>query len=344
MKSRSWLGLGVTVFGVLLLAGIAAAEGVTLNFASQNPAGGLSHVMAIEGWTKKVEAATNGKVKFQHYPNQTLCKGKDTWTAVASGIADIAWAPQGYWPGQAPLSEVITLPALPFKTAEKGSEVLWKLYETFPEMQKEFAEVKLLCLFSSGPYILISPKKPIRTVEDLSGMKVRTFGQIPSDQVTKLGGVPMSTPMPETFMALQRGIVDAMSAPWEAILSFRLYEVVTYYTEAPMAPLWFSVIMNKQKWEALPKDVQDAVMSVSGMEGSKFWGRNFFDAARGEVIAKAKEAGIKMEIIELPKAEYERWLDVSGKPMWQSWVSDLQGKGHTKAKEVLDKAIEYSKH
>ncbi len=344
MRSRSWWSL-LTVFAVLtLLPHVAyAAEPVTLSFASQNPETALSHTLAIQGWARQVEEKTKGAVKIQLFPSQTLCKGKDTWAAVSSGIADMAWAPQGYWPGLTPLTEVIMLPALPFKTAEKGSEVLWKLYETFPEIQKEFAEVKVLCLFSSGPYNLITPKKPIRAMEDLKGMKVRTFGRLPSDQVTLLGGVPMSTPMPETYLALRSGIVDAMSAPWEAILGFRLYEVVSHYTEAPLAPLWFSVIMNNQKWQSLSKENQQAILSVSGLEGSKFWGRNFFDSARAEVAAKAKEGGVKLDIIELSPAERQRWIDISGKPMWDSWVAEMQGKGFTTAKAILEKTIELSK-
>ena len=66
------------------------------------------------------------------FPSQTLIKGIDMWKGISSGIADIGWCVQGYWPEQTPLSDVMSLPFLPIKTAEKGSEVLWKLYEKYP--------------------------------------------------------------------------------------------------------------------------------------------------------------------------------------------------------------------
>jgi hypothetical protein len=73
---------------------------------------------------KKVEEATNGRVKIEPYFSQTLAKGKDSWSAVKNGIADMAWCPHGYWPGMTPMASVITLAGLPIDSAEKGSEVL----------------------------------------------------------------------------------------------------------------------------------------------------------------------------------------------------------------------------
>ena len=81
---------------------------------------------------KQVEEATKGRVKIEVFPSQTLIKGIDMWKGVSSGIADIGWCVQGYWPEQTPLSDVMSLPFLPIKTAEHGSEVLWKLYEKYP--------------------------------------------------------------------------------------------------------------------------------------------------------------------------------------------------------------------
>ena len=130
---------------------------------------------------KKVEEATKGKVKIEIYPSQTLVKGPDIWNAVKTGMADMGWCFHGYWPDMTPLSDVITLPFLPFKSAEKGSEVLWKLYEKFPSIQKEYKDVQPLTLWSSSPYFLITTKKQVKTLEDLKGLKIRVVGG-PSDR------------------------------------------------------------------------------------------------------------------------------------------------------------------
>lgn len=332
------------ILGIVLGFAVAgAAEPITLTFANQNPDTSWSGMHAIGPWAKQVEEATGGRVKIQIYYSQTLCKGKDTWEATKNGITDIGWCFHGYWPGLTPLADVVSLPALPFKTAEKGSEVLWKLYQKYPAIQKEFADNKILLLFTSNPYILITTQKPVKTLEDIKGMKIRMSGGPPTDMMKALGGTPMLIPMPDNYISMQKGVIDGMGAPWEAIHGFRLYEVVNYYTEAPFPAVYFSIAMNQRKWDSLPKDIQDAIMSVSALEGSKFWGRNFFDTAKEGVMEKVKTTGKTIEVYALPDDERQRWLEVAGKPIWDQWVKNMEAKGHSDAQGILDSAIELSK-
>ena len=223
-------------------------------------------------------------MKIEVYPSQTLVKGAEMWKAVRGGIVDIGWCFHGYWPEMTPLADVISLPGLPMTTAEKSSEVLWKLYEKYPAIQKEFAEAPPLALWTTTPYFLLTSKKQVKTLEDLKGMKIRVPGGPPTEQMKALGAVPTLIPMPDNYQALDKGVIDGMGAVWEAMQGFRLYEVAKYYTMVPLASAYFSLCTNKAKWESLPKDVRDAIMSVSGLQGSKFWGRNFFDTAEQAVV------------------------------------------------------------
>ena len=343
MRKKSKL-LSFILFTVVLgFAAFAMAKPITLTFANQNPDKSWSGMNAIAPWAKQVEKATGGKVKIQIFYSQTLTKGKDAWGATKSGIADISWCFHGYWPGMTPLADVVSLPALPFNSAEKGSEVLWKLYEKYPAIQKEFSANKVLLLFTSNPYILITTKKQVKTVEDIKGMKIRMSGGPPTEMMKALGGTPMMVPMPDNYMAMQKGVTDGMGAPWEAIHGFRLYEVANYYTETPFPAVYFSIAMNKRKWDSLDKDIQDAIMSVSGLEGSKFWGRNHFDTAKEGVMEKVKSMGKSIDIYSLSDAERQRWLDKAGKPVWDQWVKRMEAKGHANAQEILDTAVSFGK-
>jgi TRAP-type C4-dicarboxylate transport system substrate-binding protein len=315
---------------------VASAKTITLTLTDQNSDVGWGPVHALQPWVKQVEAATNGRVKINIYPSQTLSKGKDNWNAVKNGIADIGWCFHGYWPGMTSLADVISLPALPFTSAEKGSEVLWKLYKKFPSIQKQFQDNHVLLLYTSNPYILITTKKQVKDLEDLKGLKIRMTGGPPTEQMKALGGVPMMIPMPGNYIALQKGVTDGMGAPWEAILGFRLYEVVKYYTEVPFPAVYFSIAFNKNKWNSLPRDIQDAIMSVSGLKGSKFWGRNFFDTAKDGVFQKT---GVEINFYSLTPEERARWLKIGGKPIWNQWVKSMKGKGHPEAQDILDAAL-----
>jgi TRAP-type C4-dicarboxylate transport system substrate-binding protein len=242
-----------------------------------------------------------------------------------------------------PLAEVITLPSLPFSTAEKGSEVLWKLYEKFPAIQKEFAEVKPLLLWTSDPYILITTKKQVKTLEDIKGLKIRATGGPPTEQIKALGAVPTLIPMPDNYQALDKGVIDGMGAPWEAIHGFRLYEVAKYYTIVPLSAVYFSLAMNKEKWNSLPKDIQDAIMSVSGLAGSRNFGKNAYDAAQQGVMEMAKAGKFEMHRYDMPPAELARWKKIGAEPLWEAWVKKMESKGHPEAKEVLNATLELLK-
>ena len=293
--------------------------------------------MALKPWLEQIEKATNGKLKFKVYYSQTLNKGAATWNAVRDGIADVGWCFHAYWPGMTSLSDVISLPSLPFSTSEEASAALWKLYEKFPSIREQYKENHILLLYTTDPYFLITTKKQVKTLDDIKGLKIRMMGGPSTEMMKALGGVPVSVPMPENYMALQKGVTDGMGAPWEAVNAFRLYEVVKYYTTGTNFPVvYFSIAVNKKKWNSLPKDIQDALTNAGGLKGAEFWGRNFFDTARGPCIAKAKNEGYEVNIYHLSKEEQARWLGVGGKPIWYSWINKMNKEGHPEAQEILD--------
>ena len=342
MKKRLFALLGIAAL-VFSFTGSGAAKTFTLRFAHQNPESGLSSVNCVDPWLRQVEEATGGQVKIQAFYGQTLAKGKDMWNAVKTGITDIGWCFHGYWPGMTPLSDVISLPALPFRTAEKGSEVMWTLYERFPEIQKEYEDVKVLLFYTSEPYTLITREKPVKAIEDLKGMKIRMTGGPPTDMVRELGGTPMLIPMPDCYISLQKGVIDGMGAPWEAIHVWRFYEVVRHYTDVPFPAVYFSIVMNKNTWNRLPKEVQEGIMSVSGKKGSKFWGRNFFDKMKDLGKEKIQAEGDDGNLYELRSEERQKWIEAGGKPVWAEWVKNMENKGHSRAREILDTTIELSR-
>ncbi len=332
-------------FMLVLVYAISAEAGtIKLRFAQQNPETGWSTQNAVEPWLRQLEEATDGRVEIDAYHGQTLARGRDMWEAVRMGIADIAWCFHGYWPDMTPLADVVSLPGLPFRTAEKGSEVLWKLYEKFPEIQEEFKDVKILLFKTSEPYHLITRNTPVKTMEDLRGLKLRMTGGPPTNMVRQLGGTPMLIPMPDCYMSLSQGVIDGMGAPWEAIHVWRFYEVVNYYTtNVPFPAVYFSIAMNKNTWNRLPEDIQEAIMSVSGLEGSKFWGKNFFDKMRDLAIDAIEKEGDAENLHTLSEEERQRWIEEGAEPVWENWVRKMENAGYDNAREILEAAISLSK-
>jgi len=334
---------GVLFFGRWVVTAPSAVKPIKLTFAIQDPESSWQSVEGDIPWIKAVEKATMGQVVIEPYFAQTLVKGKDAFDAVKTGVCDIGWCVMGYWPGLTPLTEVITLPFLPFKSGEQGSSVLWQLYERFPELQKEFADVKVLKLWTTDPNFLMTTKKQVKTLEDLKGLKIRVLGGPPIESLKALGAVPTLVPMPDLYLALERGTLDGAGLMFPAGLPFRIHEVVKYYTHVPLYMTFFSVIMKLDKWNSLPADIQKQIMSVSGFWGSTLQGYRVMDRAEEVYRERALKDGYKMVEYVLPPEEVERWRKIGGVPLWEAWVKKQEAAGRPRAREILNTTLDLIK-
>lgn len=336
--------VSVLLVGLLVIgcAPAAPTQVITLKYADQNPDVGWAGEHAAKPWLKQIEQATKGAVKTEAYFAQTLFKGADAWESLKANQSDIAWCFHGYWPNMTNLADVISLPFLGVPSGEVGSAVMWKLYEKFPSIQKQFADNKVLLLWTTGPYYMVS-KKQVKTIDDIKGMKVRTIGGPPTEMMKALGGVPVMMGMPDTYLNLDKGVVDGVMQTWESLYSFKHYEIAKYLTLIPFHVAYFSQAFNTQKWNSLSPDIQKQIMSVGGLEGSKFWGKNMFDTAAEAVRSLIKEK--KYELIEYtpPAAEMEKLRKVGGEPLWEVWVKAQEDKGFKEAREILNTTLQLLK-
>ena len=308
----------------------APAETIVLKYADQNPKGGWEGQHAMLPWLESIEEATNGRVQFEIYDSQTLTKGTDTWEALKAGVADVAWCFHGYWAGMTTLADVISLPALGLETAEQGSAVLWQVYDQYPSVQKQFADNHVLLTWTSNPYFLITTNKQITHVADFNGTKLRLTGGPPTELGKALGISPVNVGMPDTYSNMEKGVMDGMMAPWEAIISFRLYEVTKYYTYFPSYVVYFTQSVNLDTWNSLPDDVKAQIESVCGLEGSRFWGKNMFDSAEGAARDLIKDGNYTMIETTLTGADATTLEDMSV-PLWDKWVADNAAVGDAQA-------------
>ena len=333
-----FLGMAIA-FGVCKEAPAqSTAEVIKVRFSDHNPPNAWGTVNGTEPWLKEIEKATNGRVKIERYYAESLVKGTDVWMALRSGTLDMGWCSHGYWPGLTPLSDVMALPFLPFKSGRQGGGILWKLREKYPELQKEYADVQILLMHCTPPFSLITTKKQVKTMEDLKGLKLRMLGGPPTEAMKALGAVPLLLGMPDVYMAMQKGTIDGMGVPLGVLEIFNLYEVIKYWTHVPITTAYITVAMSKAKWNSLPPDIQKAIMSVSGYEGSRTYAHNYHDSyeqpVRKEMEEFVKKGGHKVEEYTLPKAELDRWIKTGGRPVWDSWVNTMEAKG-LPAKNVL---------
>lgn len=322
---------------------------IELKFAHFNPPDAWANISWSNPWCKKIEEVTKGRVKVTIYPAGTLAKEREIYPAIEGGVADMGWVVLPFYKGRFPCTEVTSLPFLAlehgkvdgvtYSSGKIHSHMLWTLYEKFPEMQAEWSKTKLLYLIGSSTAFISTAKKPVRNQTELKGLKLRALAGGQTDALKALGASPVAMPIPEVYEATQRGVLDGMATQWAQIASQRFYDVFSYYTLLPLDATEMAVPMNPQKWSSLPKDIQDAIMSISGRNGALFAGDTAWGfGERDAVFEGMKKAGKPMEEVKLDAGELEKWKGIAGKPLWDKWLAEMEAKG-LPGKKLLDELL-----
>jgi TRAP-type C4-dicarboxylate transport system substrate-binding protein len=221
-----------------------------------------------QAWADEISAATDGHVKITLYGSSTLASAADVGAMVETGGADIGWVYTSFYKGQFPLTDVLTLPLSGFGDPVIGTNVLWDLYDKYPQLAAEWDSFKLLNLYANPGMIFCSSGKPIDSVDDLNGLVMRTPAGPITDYVTKLGASPIVMPPPDIYEAMQKNNISAYIFEPAGITNFKLQDVTKYFTDLPLYDGAFGLVMNIDKWNSLPAVYQEAIMSVSGKAGS----------------------------------------------------------------------------
>jgi len=306
--------------------GSAAAEPIKLSYAQFAPAKTFVGVQ-LERWIAEVEKRTGGKVKIDAFHGGTLLGAKNMMDGVIAGTADIGTLVMAYQPGRFVITNATSLP-FGFPSARVASLTLWDLYTKYKP--KSFDKVKVLCMYTSGPSNIMS-KVPVRTLADLKGLDLRASGGA-AKTLKAWGANQVGMPMSATPEALQKGVVKGLFSSLEVMKDFKFAEICKYVTMTDAVIYPFSVVMNMDKWNSLPKDVQK-VMEDMAREHSE-WTGNYMD----EHIVESFDWSVKtqgVEVITLPAAEKAKW-DKLLDPIMTDWIAATNKKGYPADQIVSD--------
>ena len=319
MKRSTGLFLAalLAVLVIFSAASAVAADPIKLSYANFPPAPTFPCVQ-MERWKAEVEKRTNGQVQIQTYPGGTLLGAKEMMDGVIAGQADIGNLCQAYQPGRFIFSNATALP-LGIPNAKVGSLVLWDLYNKYkPE---EFAKVKVLTMFTTAPSNIMS-KMPLRTLADMKGVDLRASGGA-GEILSAWGANMVGMPMSGTPEALQKGVVQGLFSSLEVLKDFKFAEMCKYVTMTETVIYPFAVVMNMEKWNALPDDVKK-VFDDLGTEQAE-WTGTYMDNHVQEAVEWSKQDQ-KVEFIELSAEEKAKW-DAELEFITAKWIEDAKAKG-----------------
>ena len=296
----------------------AQQKAIQLVLASWEPPNSPSTVI-LERFAKDLEAAFPGRVKTSLQFSGALGKPAAHYDLATSGSADISFVAPSFTPGRFPVTDLLILP-IRLPSAKIATSAIWYLQEK-GYLNKEYADVKVLWLSGSPPYQIQSAKKPIKSLSDFRGLKVRAAGQM-GKAVEAMGGVAVAMPMTDVYTSLQRGVVDVTVNSFDTIAIFKLNEVTTSVTEFNLACLPMVYVMNKDAFAKLPADIQAFLEQTKTKYSEAIADYTDGRAAKGlEIVKNEGKAAHRFETTDLDK------MPRLFAPIWADYIKQFESKG-----------------
>lgn len=244
------------------------AENIKLRIASGHP-NANTYVNLMQNFfvpevTKRVAEKTQHKVEFVEGYGGSMVKVADTLEGVQSGIIDIGGYCFCFEPSNLPLHAFQVM--LPFGTMspEKSVKLARTVYNKVPYMSQVFEDKfnqKLLSLIADNGYNLGTTFE-WNNVGDLKGKKIAGAG-LNLKWLEYAGAVPVQSSLPEAYTSMQTGVYFGWIMFPSGWVNFKLNEVAKNYTEVGFGSIsWHGLTINKNKFNRLPKEVQDIILEV----------------------------------------------------------------------------------
>ncbi len=330
LKSGAAAALGAPALTAL------AQQAVTLKFHTfMSPQSQVWQTMH-KPWMEKIEKESAGRIKFEGYPAMQLGGTPvQLYDQAKDGVVDVVWTLPGNTAGRFPRIEAFELPFM-MSNAEATSKAYWEYVQTMAG--DEFKDTQVLALHVQGPGVIHTVDKPVKSINDMRGLKLRG----PTRQVTKLlgilGATPVGMPLPQIPDALSKGTINGCVIPWEVVPSVKVNELTKFHAEFDPAggslyTTTFVMAMNKAKYNSLAPDLKKVIDNNSGMATSAWLGK----VQQGNDVPGRKSASDRGNTIYTVSAAEAQEFRRKSRTVEVEWVEEMNKKGFD-GKKLLDTA------
>jgi TRAP-type C4-dicarboxylate transport system substrate-binding protein len=299
-------------------------EPIVLVFSTTESANSFLVKDIFEPYFAELEKKTNGMLKIEPHYSGELAASLDAYDATVKGTIDMTVFTPLDMASRFPMDGIMAFSSLDVVCHKRG-RVMWDLFQTFPEMREQYKDTKVLFMgcMSKG-YLGTIEGKPVRTLEDLKGLKVAAPGKWPGERQKALGMVPVSMAPPDIFPSLQKGLIDGLFISLFLLRDINLGEIlkyVEYPTQFTLTPR--VCVMNLDAYNKLPTDIQEIVTETSD-RWLDYYSEAYHLMDVDRMSTAVEEFGV--EFIELSKDELSRWAALD-EPVWDKFVSELEAQG-----------------
>jgi len=327
----------LVVFLSLFVLGVSASAAekgvIKWDVSLWGPLG--ARVWPIQWWAEEMEKRTDGRFKAILHPGAELSPPKQQLDGIRAGLYEMAHFCPLYAPGKAPLGMIFSVPCI-IPLGLKNIAKMELAFMEHPAAKKLMAErwnAVYMGLSHTRPNYTFLGIKPIRSIEDLKGQRIRIGGKT-GELFKKLGAAPVMMSAPEVYEAVSKGILDQSYFAPASHYGYKIHEVSKYYTYnlgAGSGMLW-AFVANKDAWNALPGDIKK-IHKALAKELMLERLPNEMDTFISQTIYKEWK-GRGIEFIEFPANSRQKLIETA-KPMWEDWADSVEKQG-LPGKEILD--------
>ena len=285
-----------------------------------------------EKFKELVEKYSDGRVVVENYPMMQLGTEQENVQDVASGSLEAAIVYTGNYKPFAPSCGVLMLPYI-FKNNEEAWNGMDSIADELNERVIKESGTRIIGYFDRGFRYLTNSKKPVKTIDDLQGLKIRVSKVDIAIETFKAWGLePVPMAWAEVPTALQQKVIDGQENPYSTIDSHKFYETQDYVTEIHYLIWTGPIIINNDFYNSLPADLQKAV-DKAGMEAAQF-GREFASGSEEKSKKLVEEKGMELcgpptdEDVWQQKAQaiWPKFYDGVGGQDWVDQALGLMGR------------------
>ncbi len=274
-----------TTAGLLALFAGTANAAETIRAASFTAAQATTVRTVMKPWMDAVTKEVGGDIKFQSFWGGALGRSPvKQYELVVNGIADVAFIVPSYTLAQFPEMSLFSLPYL-FRSGEEASTAAWRLYKE--GVLTGFEKVHPVTIYASDNNAL-HLSKPVKSLDDVKGMKIRTAGPQESAVIGLFGATPVGMGMPAVTESISRGVIAGTLQSWTGVRSFRVANVTKGHIEEPLGTLPFVIGMNRTAYDKLPANARASIDKNGGLGLAK-QGGIAFDRTSASYSAKLRE-------------------------------------------------------
>jgi TRAP-type C4-dicarboxylate transport system substrate-binding protein len=287
-------------------------------------------VDVLEPLGKDIEKRSGGKVAVRVFAgNSPFGKVENQADQVKQGVTDLAFGLNGIPRGRFPRTSIMEMPFVA-ESSDSASKALWAMLPGL--LAEDYKDFKPIALHCHNPGLFHTRDKPLKTIADVKGLRMRAPNPPTQALLAYLGATPVGMPPGQVYENIEKGVIDGAVFPWDAIKGFRLETLLKHHLDARVYTACFHLVMSPKRYGELAPEVRKAIDAATGQALTDKFGALWdkWDQAGMDAVKP-----LNHEIVRVDNATREKWR-ADLKPVIDGELAKLEKEGVANARAIYD--------